>query len=118
MKVIIAGSRTFNDYKLVCETMESLDIVIDEIVSGGATGADELGEIWAFGHHIPIKRFSAEWDKYGKAAGPIRNTKMGEYADFLVAFWDGKSRGTKNMIDYMKLHNKHGKVVIYGKENM
>ena len=116
MKVIIAGSRTFNDYDLLCETMSNLRVgglVIDEVVCGGAKGADELGERWAKAVNIPIKYFYADWNKYGKAAGPIRNEQMGNYADYLIAFWDGKSRGTKNMIDYIQSNGKHGTVIEY-----
>ena len=70
-------------------------------------------EIYAKENNIPIKFFPALWDQYGKSAGMIRNKQMAEYGDFLLAFWDGKSHGTKNMIKTMKEMNKHGKVVIY-----
>ena len=115
MKVIIAGSRTFNNYDLLCETMAHLldnGLITHEIVCGGARGTDELGARWAKAVNIPIKYFYADWNKYGKAAGPIRNEQMGNYADYLIAFWNGISPGTKNMIDTMKKLNKHGKVVI------
>ena len=101
-KVIIAGGRLFNDYK-------SLKIYLDylfqnktnvEIVSGGARGADKLGEKYAKEHKIPFVIFEAEWDRLGKSAGIQRNNLMAAYADALVAFWDGKSRGTKHMIEY------------------
>lgn len=111
MKVIIAGSRTFNNYELLCESLK--DINISEIVCGGARGADSLGEKYAKEHNIPIKYFYPQWDLLGKKAGMIRNQEMGSYADFLVAFWDGESKGTKHMIEYMKRINKHGKVVIF-----
>ena len=113
MKVIIAGNRTFNNRQLLFDTMDNLDIEIDEVVCGEARGADTLGKIWAKSKDIPVKSFPAEWDKFGRMAGPIRNRDMGEYADYLVAFWDGKSRGTKNMINYMQQIGKHGKVVIW-----
>ena len=100
MKVIIAGGRDFDNYeklKLVCDftLVSSADI---EIVSGGCKGADLLGERYAKENNYPIKRFNADWDKHGKAAGPIRNKQMSEYADALICFWDGESKGTKNMI--------------------
>ena len=115
MRVIIAGSRDFNNYALVCATMEELmkEMEITEVVCGCAKGADELGEIWAWSHHINVKRMPAEWDRFGRSAGMIRNHQMGEYADFLVAFWDGKSRGTQDMISYMKKIGKHGRIVKY-----
>ena len=113
MKVIIAGGRNFNNYELLKSTIENLDINITEIVCGEAKGADTLGRRYAEEKNIPIKSFPAQWDTYGKSAGMIRNAEMGTYADYLVAFWDGKSRGTKNMIDYMKNHKKHGYVKYY-----
>ena len=113
MKVIIAGTRTFNDYKLLCNTIKELNINIDEIVCGGAKGADTLGEKYAKENNISIKYFLADWDKYGKRAGPIRNHQMGDYADYLIAFWDKKSKGTLDMINYMQQIGKHGQVIYY-----
>lgn len=103
MKTIIAGCRDFSDYKLLKEKVDwyRKDHEITEIVSGTASGADQMGEDYAINHDIPIKEFPADWDKHGKAAGPIRNRQMAEYADCLIAVWDGESRGTKNMIDEM-----------------
>lgn len=98
MKLIIAGGRDFSDYKLLCLTLlEYKDI--DEIVCGAARGADTLGSTYAISNNIPIKYFPANWDKYGKQAGFIRNAEMAEYGTHLLAFWDGKSKGTKHMID-------------------
>jgi hypothetical protein len=68
------------------------------IISGGAAGADSLGEQYAQENGIAIERHPADWKKHGKAAGPIRNAEMAACADFLIAFWDGKSRGTQNMM--------------------
>lgn len=113
MKVIIAGGRDFDNYLLMCNELRYMDIT--EVVCGKARGADSLGEKWAQDNHIPITYFSADWDQYGRAAGIIRNHQMGDYADYLVAFWDGKSRGTKDMINYMQQLGKHGKVVRYEK---
>lgn len=105
MKVIIAGSRTFSNYPYLQSVMEELDIPITEIVSGTAKGADKLGEQYAKDNNIPIKQFPADWDKYGKAAGFLRNKEMANYADALVAFWDGSSRGTKHMISIAEQRN-------------
>ena len=113
MKVIIAGTRTFNNYQLLCNTIKELNINIDEIVCGGAKGADALGAKYAKENNIPIKYFLADWDKYGKGAGPIRNHQMGDYADYLIAFWDKKSKGTLDMINYMQQIGKHGKIIYY-----
>ena len=113
MKTIIAGTRNFNDYQFLKEKIDNLDINITEIVSGTARGADILGERYAREHNIPVKRFPADWEKYGKGAGFIRNEQMGNYADYLIAFWDSKSRGTFHMIEYMKKIGKHGTIYVY-----
>lgn len=68
------------------------------IVSGAAPGADTLGEDWAVVNWVPIKQYPADWDKIGRAAGVLRNQEMADNADALVAFWNGKSTGTKDMI--------------------
>lgn len=105
MKVIIAGSRDITDYNLVKLAIIKSQFVIDEIVSGGAKGVDALGEKFAYENWISLKVFPANWDKYGKSAGYIRNEQMAKYADALVAIWDGKSPGTKHMIELAKKHN-------------
>ena len=102
MKTIIAGSRGINDYSIVRQAILESRFEITEIVSGGAYGVDTLGERYARENNIPIKRFLPDWNKYGKKAGILRNQEMGDYADALIAIWDGKSRGTKFMIDYAK----------------
>lgn len=103
-RLIVAGSRDFNDYDLLKKTLDALLVNQHDvkIVSGGARGADALGERYAKenGHKLTI--FPAEWTKLGKAAGFIRNEQMAEYSDALVAFWDGESKGTKHMIDTAK----------------
>lgn len=104
-KVIIAGSRNFNDYDLVRSAADELlsDFVPNiEIVSGGARGADRLGECYANEKGYKVTIFPANWDLYGKSAGYRRNVEMGNYADALIAFWDGLSKGTKHMIDIAK----------------
>ena len=100
MKVIIAGGRDFNDYdtlKMYCDLILANQKDI-EIVSGTANGADKLGERYAKEKGLPVKQFPADWDKWGKAAGHMRNGQMAVYADALIAFWDGESRGTGGMI--------------------
>lgn len=102
-KVIIAGSRSFNDYPLlkskVDEFFHRLDRKDIEIVSGTARGADKLGERYAVEKGYKLTRFPAEWDKYGKSAGYRRNAEMAKYADACIVFWDGKSKGTLHMIN-------------------
>ena len=109
MKTIIAGSRDFNDYNLLKSQLDYYRMHkndITEVVSGCARGADTLGEFYANEQSIPVKQFPADWDKHKRASGPIRNRQMAEYADCLIAVWDGSSRGTKNMIDEMNKLNK------------
>jgi hypothetical protein len=113
MKVIVAGSRDVIDYLIVEEAIRSSPFANDitEVVSGTARGVDRLGENYAKFNNIPIKRFPANWDKYGKRAGYLRNAEMAHYSDALVAVWDGVSPGTKHMID---LATKEGiEVFIY-----
>ena len=98
-KVIVAGSRDFNDYTLLCSILDGLFPKRDiEIVSGSARGADRLGERYAEDRWLNCMKFPANWAKYGKSAGLIRNQEMADYADILVAFWDYSSTGTKDMI--------------------
>ena len=82
------------------------DVTIDEIVSGGCAGADEYGESFAEIYGFPVKIFNPNWKAHGKAAGPIRNKLMAEYGDMLVLFWDGKSKGSGNMLKTMQSLNK------------
>ncbi|KPE49753.1 DUF2493 domain-containing protein [Chryseobacterium indologenes] len=105
MKVIIAGTRKFENYSLLKERCDYIlrncsDV---EIVSGGAKGADLIGEKYANEKGFKLTRFPANW-KLGPKAGPIRNHHMAEYADALIAFWDKKSKGTLNMIEAAKKH--------------
>ena len=111
MKLIIAGSRTFYNYELLKETLQKLNLHISEIVCGEAAGADSLGRKYGEENFIPITSFPANWDKYGRKAGIIRNHQMGDYADYLIAFWDGKSKGTLDMINYMQQLGKHGTII-------
>jgi hypothetical protein len=112
MKVIIAGSRHFNDYKQLKMELDLYPADITEVVCGEAKGADLLGKKWAHSNNVKVSSFPADWGKYGKSAGPKRNMQMGDYADQLIAFWDGESKGTKQMIDYMKRLNK-GVYIVY-----
>ena len=98
MKVIVAGSRSITDLETVAAAIEESGFEITEVVSGTARGVDVLGEQWAEQNDIPVKRFPANWNYYGKSAGPVRNGAMADYADGLVAAWDTESNGTRNMI--------------------
>lgn len=103
LRLIIAGSRTIppEGYAAIDRAITKPH-VITEIVSGKAKGADALGEKWANRHRIPIKQFPAQWEVYGRLAGRMRNRQMAQYGDALLAVWDGKSRGTGNMIFEMR----------------
>lgn len=103
-KVIIAGSRKFDDYQLLKDKCDQILYGIEniEIISGGSVGADFLGELYAQEKNYKFRRFLPEWNKYGKSAGPIRNNQMAKSADMLIAFWDGKSKGTRDMIKKAK----------------
>ena len=103
-RVIIAGTRSFNDYELLRDSCNNLlsekqrtHTVV--VISGTARGADQMGERYARERGFQLRRFPADWEQYGKSAGHIRNAKMADNADALIAFWDGESKGTKNMID-------------------
>ena len=117
-KVIIAGSRGFSNYKLLkekCneylrEKRKEYNIII---ISGGARGADTLGEKYAQDEGFSLEVFPANWNKFGKSAGFIRNEQMAEIADALIAFWDGKSHGTKHMIEIMENIKLFVRVVNY-----
>ena len=117
-KVIIAGSRGFSNYKLLkekCneylrEKRKEYNIII---ISGGARGADTLGEKYAQDEGFSLEVFLANWNKFGKSAGFRRNEQMAEVADALIAFWDGKSNGTKHMIEIMENKKVLVRVVNY-----
>ena len=128
LRIIIAGSRDFNDYELLKKS--AIEIItkktmlpdLTRIVSGGARGADTLGERFANEMGLEISRFIPDWDGLGKRAGYVRNAEMAKFAvedgnyGVLIAFWDGQSRGTKHMIDLAKRYGLEVHVVNY-KEN-
>jgi hypothetical protein len=99
---IIAGSRDITNYDFLCRCIDSLDIQITKIISGGARGVDALGERYARDNSIPLMIMQADWDRYGKSAGYKRNEQMAKTAQMLIALWDGKSRGTMHMINIAK----------------
>lgn len=113
-KIVVAGSRGFNDYEKICEVLDDYDLTPeDEIVSGTARGTDRLGERYAEEHSIKIKRFQADWNKYGKKAVYLRNEEIAKYCTEGVIFWDGDSKGTKHMINLLSKHNKFAFIKIY-----
>lgn len=106
MRIIIAGSRDYDNYeeaaKLIDEFIKDIDTSNPVIISGGAKGADKIGEEYAARNDLDCVVYRANWGKYGKQAGVIRNGEMAKNADCLLAFWNGESRGTYNMINTAK----------------
>lgn len=101
---MIAGCRDYNNYN---EAKEFIDSCLSDIrkeysiviISGGAKGADAIGERYATENGFAIERYPANWEKYGRSAGPRRNMQMTIACDLVICFWDGKSRGSRSMID-------------------
>lgn len=111
MRLIVAGSRDidssiFDRFALDELVISHISSPITELLCGMAKGADMVGYEWAKAHGVPIREYPARWDKHGKAAGVIRNQQMAADADILVALWDGKSNGTRHMIDMMSKARK------------
>ena len=109
IKLIIAGGREFNDYeslsskaRLILKGFKRSEMMI---ISGTARGADRLGEAFANQYNLQLMRMPADWQRYGRRAGYVRNEEMAVQGSALLACWDGRSRGTKHMID---LATRHG----------
>ncbi|BBI30159.1 DUF2493 domain-containing protein [Acanthamoeba castellanii medusavirus] len=100
INVAIVGGRDFADKTRLYEVMDELALKheIACVVGGGATGADSLGAEWAKDRGIATRVFIPEWKKHGRKAGILRNGQIVDAADMLVAFWDGKSPGTRNSV--------------------
>lgn len=107
MRCIIAGPRDFTDYKTVCDCLDKIFSVNkpDVVISGGATGVDFYGEMWARKNEIDIEIYAAKWTKFGNSAGPKRNDIMAQKATHCVVIWKGNSKGSKNMIETAKKYN-------------
>ena len=110
MRTIISGSRSITDYNLLCQVMEEISWMPTVIISGHCPeGVDVLGERWGKEFGIPVKLYPADWKRYGKKAGMLRNIEMAQIAQACVCLWDGMSPGTLNMIETaqgygLKLH--------------
>lgn len=123
LRIIVAGGRDFNDYKLLCDTIDNyirnkaedknIDIKNIEFISGRARGTDTYGEMYASEHRYILNMFPANWGFMGKPAGYFRNEQMAKFATMapeyydavLIAFWNGESKGTGHMIDLAKKYN-------------
>lgn len=109
MQVIVAGSRTIEDYEAVETAINASGFTVDLLISGACggiddeglarTGVDRMGELWARAHDVPIRQFPADWARLGKAAGHKRNALMAYHADAVVVVWDGSSPGSANMLE-------------------
>lgn len=124
IRCIIAGGRDFGNF----EHKELLNTKLKfyfkgtnyddiAIVVGGAKGADTLGEHWAIDNNVSFEIHRAKWKEQGLSAGYKRNVRMAMVATHLIAFWDGKSRGTKHMIDIARKQHLDVRVVRYDKNN-
>ncbi len=110
-RVVIAGCRDYNNYD---EAKNYIDFCLSNIrkestiiiVSGCASGADAIGERYAKENGFKVEKYPADWKTYGKSAGPRRNNQMAEISNFVICFWDGKSKGTMSMIKYANFYNK------------
>ena len=116
IRLIIAGGRDFDDWPLLRDTVDRLlrERVAVTIIAGGARGADALAARYAKARRLPLVEMPAQWDADGRRAGFVRNEKMAQVADGLVAFWDGVSPGTGHMIATMQALGKRVVRVAYG----
>ena len=117
MRVIIAGTRSITDYATVVKAIEESGFEVTEVLTGCARGVDLLGERYAKERGIPYRRFPADWKRDGKAANAIRNRRMAENADALIAVWDGRSSGTANAIEEAQRLGLPVHAVVVGQSN-
>jgi hypothetical protein len=116
VKIAIIGSRSFNDKDKLELAINELNLDIDTVVSGGAMGADKLGEEWARNKGLKVELYLPEWSKYGRSAGIIRNKAIIQSCDFCLAFWDGKSKGTNSSIIHCQKLKKPFLIIKFSKE--
>jgi hypothetical protein len=105
MRTIIAGSRTIRDITPLYEAIEDCGWTPTVVISGGARGIDSIGEWWAKQNNIIVEVYPANWSRFGRGAGKIRNAEMALKAEALIAIWDGYSKGTGHMIDCARANN-------------
>jgi len=105
--LVVSGSRTITDENRVKDLLNRYRFErFHTLLHGGARGVDQIAADWGHLWGLEIVEVPADWNRHGKAAGPIRNREMADRADALIAIWDGKSRGTKQMIEYFKTLKK------------
>lgn len=105
-KLAVVGSRSITDYSFIKRLLDRKLDSIECIISGGARGVDTLAERWANENRIPIKVFPADWDRWGKRAGYIRNETIIKECDICLAIWDGQSKGTLHSVNLCKKYKK------------
>jgi hypothetical protein len=123
MNLAVVGSRSFKDnFKakiealyLICDTIEKHKI--NHLVSGGAAGPDQWGEEAAGNYHLSKTIYKPDWKTYGKSAGMRRNRDIINDADYVLLFWDGKSRGTSHDIMLVRKNNKPYALFVWQKTN-
>lgn len=119
IKLIIAGGRDFNDYNLL--QLETQRFLVEQqfkpsqvtIISGHAKGADMMGEVFAHKYKFNLEIYPADWNQFGKRAGPIRNEEMAKFGTHLLLFWDGQSKGSKNMLENAQKYELTYKIINY-----
>lgn len=115
MKLAIVGTRNFEDYDLMCRSLSDIESQVELVISGGrredGLGADTLAIRWAEEHGKEWIEFLPDWDQHGKAGGPIRNTFIAKACTHLAAFWDGKSTGTRDVLEKAKKFKKRYRVI-------
>ena len=107
--IAVIGSRGFSDYFLLKQALDKEEIA--KVVSGGAKGADSLAALYARENDIDLQEFLPDYKKHGRGAPLVRNKLIVDASDMVIAFWDGKSRGTKYTMDYAEKQGKEVKVV-------
>jgi hypothetical protein len=112
---IVAGGRDFSDQETLFRVLDQYVVDDDKVVHGGCPrGVDSLAQTWAENNNFDVSAYPADWHTFGRSAGPRRNAVMAQESDGLIAFWDGKSRGTRNMIDNALEHGLEVHVFRYG----
>ena len=102
MRIGVIGSRAFNDVELLNRELDKYLDKVSVIVSGGAKGADKLGEMWALQNNITTEIFDPEFKSFGRGAYRMRNIEIVRNSDLIIAFWDGKSKGTDQTVGIAK----------------
>lgn len=113
MRTIIAGTRIIDDYEFLCSVMDDLSWAPTAVLCGCANGVNANGKRWAIDNDVKVEFYLANWQRFEKAAGPMRNSKMVANAEALVLIWDGKSKGSADVLAKAKAKGLLIKEVIY-----